>query len=285
MISSETAKPYSLLDDRVDSGKLPGLDMLVDGHLGDVRKAFFSILRSFPDIERLPAYKSRFSDIPGTQDNVFCIVSAETFEGKALISFPATLVSVATSLLFGGSHKIFTHSLHNESVMFGYVSERIAAAFLEGFLERMKDGAPFEAERIETRRDFLFDVAQPSDYVCSVPFRMEFSGMNFDIHLRFPYLFLGDRLKTLEKDISIDGAFDMKASSVMKTVVRVSAVLGTADAFVGDVENLRVGDIIPLKGIPFLSCDGVCLADIRPVEGGNSVVIEITHEQSQRRIP
>ncbi|HZX30215.1 MAG TPA: flagellar motor switch protein FliM, partial [Rhodocyclaceae bacterium] len=183
------------------------------------------------------------------------LVLAKPLRGTALFVFDPNLVFLVVDNMFGGDGRFHTRV---EGRDFTPTEQRIIQGLLGVvFTEYSKSWKPvysmeFEYVRSEMNSQFA-NIATPSEIVVSTTFTLEFGGATADMHICFPYSMLEpirDLLySTMQSDqLSTDKRWiGTLRRQLQGAEVEIIAQLGTAKISLGQILQLKVGDVIPLN--------------------------------------
>ena len=140
----------------------------------------------------------------------------------------------------------------------------------------------FEYIRSEMNSQFA-NIATPSEIVVSTSFSLEFGGTAADMHICFPYSMLEpirDLLySSMQSDqLSTDQRWIVMLRKQLKDAeVEIKAQLATTTVTLGDIQKMRVGDIIPLQIPEVITAmiDEVPLMECRYGQQGGQFAIKI----------
>ena len=157
--------------------------------------------------------------------------------------------------LFGGDGRFHTRV---EGRDFTLTEQRIIQGLLKvTFDEYAKAWSPvqkleFEYVRSEMNPQFA-NIATPSEVVVAASFTLEFGGSQAEMHFCFPYSMLEPIRETLYSTMQSDHItqdnrwVSMMGKQLQSAEVTLVARLGNAKVTLGDIVNMKPGDVIPLN--------------------------------------
>jgi flagellar motor switch protein FliM len=182
------------------------------------------------------------------------LVHMKPLRGTALMVFDPNLVFLMVDNLFGGDGRFHTRV---EGRDFTQTEQRIIARMLEIVFENYaKSWEPvypvqFEFVRSEMNTQFA-NIATPNEVVVATTFTIELGPVSGEMHFCTPYSTIEpirDRLtsslqgETLEVD---KRWIRLMTQQIQTAEVEIVADFGVARVTLGDILNMKVGDIVPL---------------------------------------
>lgn len=260
---------------RIIRDRLHTLDMITERFSQRFRLAMFNYLKRNPDIRVKDTQFISFANFTNSipTPSAINMVNIKPLTGSSLIVFSYDMIFSIVDTIFGGEGKF---PYRNENRGFTTTEERIINKLLTLFIHDFDaswDGT-YETStvfnRLETEAKFANITNSPNDIVVVTTFTIDLFGKQSEFYICIPYVTL-EPIKEILIDPVIDGqVIDYEGfKNRMTGEVKKSDVVLTAD-FVSiqmkmrDVNNLEVGDIIPIDipesvkakvdGVPVMKC-------------------------------
>ena len=254
---SEVA-PYDLTNqDRVIRGRMPTLDIIYERFIRLFRISLSNSLRKIAAISIISTDLLKFGEFVNTLPipSCMCIMRFESLKGPALLVFESKLAYALVDSFFGGTDRPFTKI---EGKEFTRIELSIMDRVMKDAIKDLEEAwAPVHKVdisfgRIEVNPQFV-GVVPPSDVIISTTFEVELENASGTVALVIPYSTIEPIKQKLnasfqtETDRPGNEWVDMMEEHLRATQVSVSVNLGETMITVGDLVNLNIGDIIPLK--------------------------------------
>ncbi|MDA8383601.1 MAG: flagellar motor switch protein FliM [Betaproteobacteria bacterium] len=261
--------------ERIVRGRMPTLELINERFARLFRIGLFNFLRRNAEISVGPVRVQKYSDfvrnlVVPTNLN---LVHAHPLRGTGLFIFDPNLVFLVVDSLFGGDGRFH---MRVEGRDFTPTEQRIIQRLLAvAFEEYQKSWEPiyrvqFEYIRSEMNTQFA-NIATPTEVVVTTTFNIELGTGGGDFHVCMPYAMIepvrdllnstmqADRTEVDERWVTLMGR------QVQSAEVDLVATLSQAPITLGQILNLKVGDVISLDipeaivaevdGIPILECN------------------------------
>ncbi len=200
------------------------------------------------------------------------LIHMKPLRGTALMVFDPNLVFLMVDNLFGGDGRFHTRV---EGRDFTQTEQRIIQRILdivfENYAKSWEPVYPVEFEYVRSEMNTQFaNIATPNEVVVSTTFTVELGPVSGEMHFCTPYSMIEpirDILtsslqgETLEMD---KRWIRLMTQQIQTAEVELVADLGTARSTLGDILNMKAGDIIPLTvpsivaakvdGVPVMEC-------------------------------
>ncbi|HEY1058329.1 MAG TPA: flagellar motor switch protein FliM [Limnobacter sp.] len=250
-------RPYNLAtQERIVRGRMPTLEIINERFARLVRIGLFNFMRRSPEISVGPVKVLKYNEfirnlVVPTNLN---IMAMKPLRGNALFIFDPSLVFAVIDNLFGGDGRFHTRV---EGRDFTQTEQRIIARMLEVIREEyIKAWAPVfpmkpEYLRSEMHTQFA-NIATPSEIVVTSSFSIELGAGGGALHICVPYATMEPIRDLLYSSMQGDQAEpDKRWVSMLKKQVQMAevdliATLAETQLTVGDIMELRVGDVIPI---------------------------------------
>ncbi|AOY01714.1 flagellar motor switch protein FliM [Jeongeupia sp. USM3] len=260
--------------ERIVRGRMPTLEIINERFARNLRIALFNFMRRNAEISVGAVRVQKYSEfirnlVVPTNLN---LIQMKPLRGTGLFIFDPDFVFLVVDNLFGSDGR---YHVRVEGRDFTPTEQRIIQRLLDVvFEEYQKAWKPvFECEfgylRSEMNTQFA-NIATPTEVVVAYTFRIELGASGGDFHVCLPYSMIEpirDMLySTMQADrIESDNRWlKLLQSQVQNAEVDLIATLGNADITLGDILNLKAGDVISLEipqaivaevdGVPVLEC-------------------------------
>jgi flagellar motor switch protein FliM len=268
-------RPYNLAtQERIVRGRMPTLEIINERFARLLRIGLFNFLRRSAEVSIGPVRVSKYSEfirnlVVPTNLN---LVHIKPLRGTALVVFDPNLVFLLVDNLFGGDGRFHTRV---EGRDFTQTEQRIIHRTLDIVFETYaKSWEPvfpvvFEFIRSEMNTQFA-NIATPNEVVVSMTFTVELGSVSGEMHFCIPYSMIEpirDILtsslqgETLEMD---KRWIRLMTQQIQTAEVEILVELGTIRSSLGDLLNMKVGDILPIlmpetvfgkvDGVPVMEC-------------------------------
>ena len=286
--SSGGIRAYNIgTQERIVRGRMPTLELINERFARYLRIGLFNYMHRTAEISVGQIRVQKYSEfirnlVVPTNLN---LVMAKPLRGTSLFVFDPNLVFLVVDNMFGGDGRFHTRV---EGRDFTATEQRIIQGMLNVvFTEYSRSWKPvydihFEYIRSEMNSQFA-NIATPSEIVVSTSFSLEFGGTAADMHICFPYSMLEpirDLLySSMQSDqLSTDQRWIVMLRKQLKDAeVEIKAQLATTTVTLGDIQKMRVGDIIPLQIPEVITAmiDEVPLMECRYGQQGGQFAIKI----------
>ncbi|MGN6703822.1 MAG: flagellar motor switch protein FliM [Burkholderiaceae bacterium] len=268
-------RPYNLAtQERIVRGRMPTLEIINERFARLFRIGLFNFLHRTAEVSISPVRVCKYSEfirnlVVPTNLN---LVHMKPLRGIALIVMDPNLVFLLVDNLFGGDGRFHTRV---EGRDFTQTEQRIIQRVLDIIFENYaKSWQPvypvnFEYIRSELNTQFA-NIATPNEVVVATTFTVELGPVSGEMHFCTPYSMIEpirDILtsslqgETLEMD---KRWVRLMTQQIQTAEVELVADLGTARATLGEILNLKVGDVLPIAipeliaatvdGVPVMEC-------------------------------
>ncbi len=272
---SGEVRAYNLgKQERIVRGRMPTLEIINERFARLFRIGLFNFMRRNAEISVGPVRVLKYSEfirnlVVPTNLN---LVHVKPLRGTSLFIFDPNFVFLVVDNLFGGDGRFH---MRVEGRDFTPTEQRIIQRLLDvAFSEYQKSWEPiypveFEYIRSEMNTQFA-NIATPSEVVVVTTFNIELGAGGGDFHICMPYAMIepirdllystmqGERLEVDERWAKL------LTKQVQIAEVDLVANLGSAPVTLGQIVNMKIGDVISLDipeaviaevdGIPVLEC-------------------------------
>jgi len=268
-------RPYNLAtQERIVRGRMPTLEIINERFARLLRIGLFNFLHRSSEVSVGPVRVSKYSEfirnlVVPTNLN---LVHMKPLRGTALIVFDPTLVFLMVDNLFGGDGRFHTRV---EGRDFTQTEQRIISRLLDIVFETYaKSWEPvypisFEYVRSEMNTQFA-NIATPNEVVVATTFTIELGPVSGELHFCTPYSTIEPVRDLLTSSLQgetleVDKRWIRLMTQQIQTAeVELIADLGSTRVTLGDILNMKAGDVIPLTipetvsakvdGVPVMEC-------------------------------
>jgi flagellar motor switch protein FliM len=299
---SSGVRPYNLAtQERIVRGRMPTLEIINERFARLLRIGLFNFLRRSAEVSVGTVKVSKYSEfirnlVVPTNLN---LTHMKPLRGTSLIVLDPGLVFLLVDNLFGGDGRFHTRV---EGRDFTQTEQRIIHKILEIIYETYSKSwepvYPVEFEYIRSEMNTQFaNIATPNEVVVSTTFTIELGPVSGEMHICMPYSMIEPIRDLLTSSLQGETLeIDKRWVRLMTQQIQIAEVelvadLGSTRVTLGDILNMKVGDVIPLHipeivsanvdGTPVMECKyGVFNGQyaLRVEKLLNSSVAEITPE-------
>jgi flagellar motor switch protein FliM len=251
-------RPYNLAtQERIVRGRMPTMELINERFARYLRVGLFNFVRRNIEVSVGALHVQKYGEflrnlvIPTNLN----LVQAKPFRGNGLIVMEPNLIFLIVDILFGGDGRFHTRI---EGRDFSPTEQRIILGLLNVIFEDYQRAwAPvYKIElgyvRSEMNPQFA-SIATPSEIVVASQFVLDLGVGQANLHICWPYSMLEpvrDLLySTMQSDqMTHDSRWTRNlARRLVEAEVTLNAVLGHGRLTLGDLVDLRVGDVIPIE--------------------------------------
>jgi len=272
----EDVRPYNLAkQERIVRGRMPTLEIINERFARLFRIALFNFMRRTAEISVSPVRVLKYSEfvrnlVVPTNLNM---VHINPLRGTSLFIFDPNLVFLVVDNLFGGDGRFH---MRVEGRDFTPTEQRIIQRMLEVVFSEYKKAwesvyhVDFEYIRSEMNTQFA-NIATPGEVVVVTTFNIELGSGGGDFHICMPYAMIEPIRDILYSSMQgermeVDDRWAKLMTRQMQSAeVDLVANLGEAPVNLGQILNMKVGDVISLDipeaivaevdGVPVLECN------------------------------
>jgi len=273
--------------DRIIRGRMPTLEMVNERFVRLWRIGLFNLIRRSANVSVRGIELVKFGEylhslyVPSNLN----LIRFKPLRGTGLLVFEPKLVFAVVDIFFGGDGRYPTRIEGRE---FTQTEMRVIQLMLRyTFADMIEAWAPVldvQPEYIHSEINPHFaNIVSPREYVVVSRFHVELDGGNGEIHITLPYSMLEPIRELLDAGIQSD-RIDRDASwnttlreQLQCVEVCISSVLAQKQIDIGQLAQLKVGDILPIElstqvpvcveGIPTLQ------GEFGQLEGKNAIKI------------
>ncbi|MCX7898449.1 MAG: flagellar motor switch protein FliM [Rhodocyclaceae bacterium] len=268
-------RPYDLgRQERIVRGRMPTLELINERFARNLRFGLFNYMHRNAEIACGPVRVQKYADfirnlVVPTNLN---LIQVKPLRGTGLLVFDPNLVFLVVDNMFGSDGRFHVRV---EGRDFTATEQRIILGLLSVvFAEYEKAWQPvfeikFEYVRSEMNTQFA-NIATPSEIVVATTFTIEIAGNAAEMHVCLPYSMIEPIRDILYSTMHSEQAeSDQRWTTLLRkqllsAEVELVATLGGTTLTLGEVKELKVGDIVPIEipdtihvkvdGVPLLAC-------------------------------
>jgi flagellar motor switch protein FliM len=239
---------------RIVRGRMPTLEMINERFARLFRVNLYNLLRRSPEVAVNPVDMKKFSEYVQTLHvpTSLNLVRIHPLRGTALILIEPRLVFSIVDNFFGGNGR---HA-KIEGRDFTATEQRIIQMVLKTAFQDLSEAwshvAQIEVEYLQSELNPAFaNIVSPSEIVVVTSFHVELEGGGGDVHVTMPYSMIEPLREALDSGMTSDRvehddrwAYSLK-DEIDDAEVEISTLLGHSRLTLGDLVNLKAGDVIP----------------------------------------
>ena len=268
-------RPYNLAtQERIVRGRMPTLEIINERFARLLRIGLFNFLRRSAEVSVGTVRVSKYSEfirnlVVPTNLN---LTHMKPLRGTSLFVLDPGLVFLLVDNLFGGDGRFHTRV---EGRDFTQTEQRIIQRILEIIFETYSKSwepvFPVEFEYIRSEMNTQFaNIATPNEVVISTTFTIELGPVSGEMHICMPYSMIEPIRDILTSSLQgetleIDKRWvRLMTQQIQIAEVEIVADIGTTNITLGDILNMKEGDVIPLlipeiitakvDGTPVMEC-------------------------------
>ncbi len=255
------AQPYDLArQERIVRGRMPALELIHERFARNLRLGLFNFMRRNPEITTQPIVIGKYASFMGglmVPSNIN-VMQVRPLNGSALLVLEPQLVASVIDIMFGGSGRVTSHAEGRE---FSATEQRMILRMIElicaEYRKAWEGVYPLELvySRSEMQPQFA-NIATSTEIVVSARFEIHLGELGGSVLLCIPYTVLEPIRETLFSSINANvstherGWLGMLSREIKPAMVELVAELTTADLTIGELLNLRRGDVIEIDAGP-----------------------------------
>jgi len=268
-------KSYDLgRQERIVRGRMPTLELINERFARLLRIGLFNYMHKGTEVSVGPIKVQKYSEfirnlVVPTNLN---LVTVRPLRGTALVVFDPNLVFLVVDSMFGGDGRFHTRV---EGRDFTATEQRIIQGLLSVFFAEYERAwkpvfeIKFDYVRSEMNTQFA-NIATPSEIVVAITFTIELNGNTAETHLCLPYAMIEPIRDVLYSTMHSEQAGSDKrwtgtlTRQLQLAEVEVVVPLGSSEVTLGDIINMKVGDVLPIQvgervqamvdGVPVMNC-------------------------------
>jgi flagellar motor switch protein FliM len=239
---------------RIVRGRMPTLEMINERFARMFRVNLYSLLRRSPEVAVNPVEMKKWSEYVQTLHvpTSLNMVRIHPLRGIGIVLLEPKLVFAIVDNFFGGNGR---HA-KIEGRDFTATEQRIIQMVLKNAFVDLKEAwshvADIDVEYMQSELNPAFaNIVSPSEIVVVTSFHVELEGGGGDVHVTMPYSMIEPLREALDSGMTSDRvehderwAYSLK-EEIDDAEVEISTVLGHSRISLGDLLNLKAGDIVP----------------------------------------
>jgi flagellar motor switch protein FliM len=239
---------------RIVRGRMPTLEMINERFARLFRVNLYGLLRRSPEVAVNPVEMKKWSEYVQTLHvpTSLNMVRIHPLRGIGIILLEPKLVFAIVDNFFGGNGR---HT-KIEGRDFTATEQRIIQMVLKNAFADLKEAwshvADIDVEYIQSELNPAFaNIVSPSEIVVVTSFHVELDGGGGDVHVTMPYSMIEPLREALDSGMTSDRvehderwAYSLK-EEIDDAEVEICTVLGHSRLTLGDLLNLKPGDIVP----------------------------------------
>jgi flagellar motor switch protein FliM len=239
---------------RIVRGRMPTLEMINERFARLFRANLYGLLRRSPEVAVNPIEMKKFSEYVHTLHvpTSLNMVRIHPLRGTALVLLEPKLVFAIVDNFFGGNGR---HA-KIEGRDFTATEQRIIQMVLKNAFVDLKEAwshvADIDVEYLQSELNPAFaNIVSPSEIVVVTSFHVELEGGGGDVHVTMPYAMIEPLREALDSGMTSDRvehderwAYSLK-EEIDDAEVEICTVFGHSRISLGDLLNLKTGDIVP----------------------------------------
>ncbi|MDK2123788.1 flagellar motor switch protein FliM [Parachitinimonas caeni] len=260
--------------ERIVRGRMPTLEIINERFARNLRIGLFNFMRRSAEISVGAVRVQKYSEfirnlVVPTNLN---LIHMKPLRGTGLFIFDPDLVFLVVDNMFGSDGR---YHVRVEGRDFTPTEQRIIQRLLEVVFEEYRKAwepvfkTEFSYVRSEMNTQFA-NIATPTEVVVAFTFKIELGAGGGDFHVCFPYSMIEPLRDLLYSSMQADRMeadnrwLKLLSREVQTAEVDLVASLGTAQLALGEILDLKAGDIIPIDipelivaevdGVPVLEC-------------------------------
>lgn len=268
-------RPYNLAtQERIVRGRMPTLEIINERFARLLRIGLFNFLHRNSEVSIGPVRVAKYSEfirnlVVPTNLN---LVHMKPLRGTALVVLDPNLVFLMVDNLFGGDGRFHTRVEGRDFTQTEQrIIQRILSIVFQTYSKSWEPVYPIEFEYIRSEMNTQFtNIATPNEVVVETTFTIELGPVSGEMHVCMPYAMV-EPIRDLMtsslqgETLEVDRRWIRLLTQQIKTAdVEMVIDLGQATTTLGDLLELKVGDVIPLvieptveakvDGVPVLEC-------------------------------
>jgi flagellar motor switch protein FliM len=270
-----TVRDYNMAtQERIVRGRMPTLEIINERFSRLVRIELFNFLRRAVEVSVGPVRIIKYSDfirnlVVPTNIN---LIQMKPLRGNALMVFDPTLVFLIVDNMFGGDGRFHTRVEGREFTQTEHrIIQRILNIVFETYSKSWEPVYPVQFEYVRSEMNTQFaNIATPNEVIVAITFNIEMGPASGEMHFCFPYSMIEPIRDILSSSLQgeVLGAdkrwVKLMTQQVQAAEIEIVADLAKTKMQLGEVLNMKVGDVIPLNiaeeiegqvdGVPVMLC-------------------------------
>lgn len=243
--------------DRIVRGRMPTLEMVNERFARNFRITLFNFLRRSPSISVEGVQMTKFGEYIHSlfMPSNLNLIKVKPLRGTALFVFNPKLVYSIVDSFFGGDGRYHTKI---EGRDFTNTEMQVVRSVLGKVFDDLKEAwgpvmdVEFEHVGSEVNPHFA-NIVTPSEVVVVSTIHVELDNGGGDIHITMPYSMLEPIREQLDAGVQSDSSevdqrwINSLREEIKSAPVELSSTLTQAKISLRELNNLKVGDVIPVE--------------------------------------
>lgn len=268
-------RPYNLANqERIVRGRMPMLEIINERFGRLLQAALLNFLHCSVEVSMGPVRVYKYSEfindlvVPANLN----LVQMKPLRGTALVVFDTNLVFLFVDNLFGGDGRFHTPVEGRDFTQPEQrIIRRILGIVLETYGKSWQSVYPVQFEYIRSEMNTMFaNITPTNEVVVATTFTIQLGPVSGQMHFCTPYSMIEPIRNLLASNLK-DETVDMDkrwirlmTQQIQSAEVEIVADLGTARVSLGDILNMKAGDVIPMTvpdmveakvdGVPVMEC-------------------------------
>jgi flagellar motor switch protein FliM len=249
---------------------MPTLDMINERFARSFRTGLFNLLRRSVDVTVAPVEMQHFGEYVATVQvpSSLNLIKLAPLRGTGLLTLDPRLVFTVVDNFFGGSGRFARIEGREFTPTERRIIDRLVASALAELKEAWSPVLVLEPEVVGSEINPHFaTIASPTESVVVTRLHVELEGGGGEMHLTLPYAAIEPLRDLLEAGVQGDRVEgDARWAHALReeiedAEVTLTTVLGSARVTLGELLDLKAGDVLPcdFEGRVTLSSEGVPL--------------------------
>jgi len=239
---------------RIVRGRMPTLEMINERFARLFRTNLYNLLRRSPEVAVNPIEMKKFSEYVHTLHvpTSMNLVRVHPLRGTALILLEPRLVFAIVDNFFGGNGRHTKIEGRDFTATESHIIQMVLKTAFVDLKEAWSHVADIDVEYLQSELNPAFaNIVSPSEIVVVTSFHVELDGGGGDVHVTLPYAMIEPLREQLDSGMTSDRIeHDERWAHCMKeeiddAEVEIATVLGRTQLSLGDLLNLKPGDIVP----------------------------------------
>ncbi|MBK4739299.1 flagellar motor switch protein FliM [Noviherbaspirillum pedocola] len=268
-------RTYNLAtQERIVRGRMPTLEIINERFARLMRIGLFNFLHRSAEVSIGPVRVTKYSEfirnlVVPTNLN---LVYMKPLRGTALIVLDPNLVFLIVDNLFGGDGRFHTRVEGRDFTQTEQrIIQRVLSIIFENYAKSWEPVYPISFEYIRSEMNTQFtNIATPNEVVVSTTFTIELGPVSGEMHFCTPYSMIEPIRDLLTSSLQgetleVDKRWIRLMTQQIQTAeVELVADLGNARTTLGEILNMKVGDVLPftlaptveakVDGVPVMEC-------------------------------
>ena len=239
---------------RIVRGRMPTLEMINERFARMFRVNLYGLLRRSPEVAVNPVEMKKWSEYVQTLHvpTSLNMVRIHPLRGIGIVLLEPKLVFAIVDNFFGGNGRHAKIEGRDFTATEQRVIQMVLKTAFQDLQEAWSHVAKIEVEYLQSELNPAFaNIVSPSEIVVVTSFHVELEGGGGDVHVTMPYAMIEPLREALDSGMTSDRvevddrwAYSLK-EEIDDAEVEISTILGHSRISLGDLLNLKPGDIVP----------------------------------------